>query len=353
MPLPLLYDRWLREVLLGPAPEERRATCESCPLVSGETPRSSEVRYDPSVKCCTYLPELPNFLVGLALLSDDPAGGWGRDTLADRTSRGSGVSPLGLRMTPLYRFLYDKTSQGVFGRSPSLRCPHFQSEDGSCGIWQFRNGVCATWFCRHERGRVGELFWNATKRLLGILEEELAWWCLLELDLAPDQLSAILTGVQHSIEEDVARELVDGADAARAMRLWGKWHGRELELYLQCGRLVGSMPWAQVRTICGTRLRVAEQEVRRRHYDLNEEAHTTLVQLGSFRVHARTPEIVRISAYRATDILEVPVAAMDAIMGAHADAATQNSSLSGLEPDLLRALVDHGVLDRQSSDVPS
>ena len=39
---------------------------------------SGDLQFEPSTKCCTFLPELPNFLVGAMLADTDPAAAEGR-----------------------------------------------------------------------------------------------------------------------------------------------------------------------------------------------------------------------------------------------------------------------------------
>ena len=68
--LPPLYQRWVAEIL-DEIPAEPEATCLDCPMVS----RSGEqegVFFNPVTKCCTYRPNLPNYLEnGLEALGID------------------------------------------------------------------------------------------------------------------------------------------------------------------------------------------------------------------------------------------------------------------------------------------
>ena len=77
-PLPPLYANWLAELLGGPVPRESRATCDHCAMCSAEGPAAAAVGshsyyFDPNVKYCSFVPDLPNFLVGRILSDDDPA----------------------------------------------------------------------------------------------------------------------------------------------------------------------------------------------------------------------------------------------------------------------------------------
>lgn len=79
-PLPPLYDGWMLELLEGVIPRESRATCNNCAMCSqpGAESGPRERYFDPTIKCCTYIPVLPNFLVGRILTDDDPAARPGR-----------------------------------------------------------------------------------------------------------------------------------------------------------------------------------------------------------------------------------------------------------------------------------
>ncbi|HYL82493.1 MAG TPA: hypothetical protein VEU07_16870, partial [Candidatus Acidoferrum sp.] len=67
-PLPPLYGRWMDDLLPGPIPRETAATCDDCAMWPGpgDQPRS-DFFFLPETKCCTYIPTLPNYLVGRIL----------------------------------------------------------------------------------------------------------------------------------------------------------------------------------------------------------------------------------------------------------------------------------------------
>src|SRR5262245_36081364 len=90
--LPPLYQRWVRELLDGPVPRETEATCDNCAmLVEGGVAAG----FNTDTKCCTFLPELHNFLVGAILADDDPAFATGRASVRARVARRVAVTPLG------------------------------------------------------------------------------------------------------------------------------------------------------------------------------------------------------------------------------------------------------------------
>ena len=95
--LPPLYAGWVREMLSGPVPEETRATCGDCAMRPPDgQPEGGAGYFHPVVKCCTYVPQIPNFLAGGILRDADPALEYGRTTFLERMRAGDGVTPLGL-----------------------------------------------------------------------------------------------------------------------------------------------------------------------------------------------------------------------------------------------------------------
>ena len=184
LPLPPLYAPWIEEVLGGPVPEESHATCSSCamcPPTNAKAVTTSLTEFDPGSKCCTYVPTLPNFLVGMVLDDDSGLTEPGRISIEARIADGAGVTPLGLQADPRYALIYKHAGGEAFGRTAGMRCPHYLPANGRCGIWRHRNAVCATWFCKHERGMVGKQFWDTLRQLLTLAERHLAMWAAAQL----------------------------------------------------------------------------------------------------------------------------------------------------------------------------
>src|SRR5258706_1678248 len=112
-PLPPLYEKWIAELVGGAIPRESRATCDNCAMCTGgEEPESSAQTYffDPVIKCCTWVPNLHNFLAGRILSDADPAAQFGRTTVEKRIAAGIGVSPLGLAPSPVFSLLCSNSS---------------------------------------------------------------------------------------------------------------------------------------------------------------------------------------------------------------------------------------------------
>src|SRR5580658_687249 len=237
--LPALYAPWLRAICGGSPPAETKATCDHCAMVQPDISAPGASYFYPDTKCCTFQPTVPNFLAGQILSESDLSISEGRQALEDRIVRRVGVRPSGVAREVAFEVLYGRASQHL-GRARSFRC-HYLTKESNCGIWKYRPGVCATWYCKHVRGAVGFRFWKLTDRLLREVESDLSYWCLAELGAGASELSALpeRSGIQAS---DLGGDV--NADVYR--QLWGRWQDLEVELYIACGKLVQTLAWSEV-----------------------------------------------------------------------------------------------------------
>ncbi len=174
--LPLAYNKWMEQLLEGPLPEERRADCSACVMLSSSSEHPEGITsYHPDCRCCTYVPRVHNYLAGRILRDDRAEGYICRQLVAVRIARHIALSPLGLIVPPQHVHAYDKLQKmGRFGRDPSMKCP-FLLNHGKCGIWLNRNAACATWFCRYNNGARSQAFWIELRALLTLTEHVLAF----------------------------------------------------------------------------------------------------------------------------------------------------------------------------------
>ena len=97
--------------------------------------------FSPDLKCCTYHPTLPNFLVGALFADADPALDEGRRRVRAAIARRAGVSPEWVGPPRKYRVLLEAGRVRGFGRARALVCPYLDS--GRCSIWRHRESVHA------------------------------------------------------------------------------------------------------------------------------------------------------------------------------------------------------------------
>ncbi|HWA15773.1 MAG TPA: hypothetical protein VG817_05030 [Gemmatimonadales bacterium] len=351
-PLPPLYERWMRECLTDPVPNEAKATCGDCAMCAapGLAPAPDDaVFYDPATKCCSYMPLMWNFLTGAVLSDDSPEATRGRRTVEARIDAGIAITPLAMERTPVYNLLYGHIPD-AFGRARSMRCPHFIEEGGLCGVWRFRESTCATWFCKHERGAVAKEFWVRLHRLLALVERNLAGWCVLELDMGTDALRTIFpfpTPPDHPV---TGGDFDGRPDPARQRALWGRWHGREREFYREAHGLVGRLGWRDVLGVCGPEVRAAEQIARKAFADLREQSLPSQLRAGLFRQQPLPDGGAMVTTYSPLDPLQLSPEILQILpyfQGQSAKAARNEIERElgfEVETELLRKLADFGLL---------
>jgi hypothetical protein len=309
-----------------------------------------QTAFNPKVKCCTYLPELPNFLVGMALADMGEDALLGRTSLTHRIQRGIAVSPLGLGGEASYSLVYE-AGKNLFGQSTELLCPHYvDSGGGHCGIWRYRNAVCATWFCKHERGQVGRSFWSDVKAVFGFAEQELAVWCVLQSDLDVDAVHKTLGELRPSTGVRLEREHLKSKRAAHYSTIWKNYLGREEEFYRTCAARVEALSWAEVLRIGGPMLDARSQIVRRAYEHLTSFQRPHRLRMADVSARRMQEAFVRVSTYSVTDQLLLQRELLDVLAefdGRPADLVFRELEENGitLQDDLVRRLVDFGVLE--------
>lgn len=350
--LPRLYEPWMRALLGGPIPAESAATCGTCCMLRREdAPVGGDREYfNPRTKCCTFYPDLPNFLVG-AMLQDRSAGRKNaRAVVAARVAADGDLTPLGLRKPTAYRLQYDHDPT-TWGQSLELRCPYYlEGAEGTCGIWPHRPAVCATWFCKHERGAVGERFWMSLKQLLAVVERALSVWCVLELGLdvaAWRALQATRDAVHNRVPRESARPQTP---AQNADELFGEWRGRRTQLFRACADRVRGLGWDDVLAIGGAELRVLASLTVAAYNDLVDGALPGALSAADVLVRYVDESRVLVTTYSKTDPLLLPRELLELLPcfagRSTADALGHIEAETGTEvdPELLRLLVDFGVL---------
>lgn len=274
--LPPLYAEWLGQLLGGPLPSEPRSTCGRCAMVArGPEEQEPGPHFRADIKCCMFTPVLPNFLVGRLLRDPDPALAPGKETVRQRIAESEGVSANGLGLTREYADRYEQAKrEGRFGLERELRCPHYlEQEGGLCGIWNHRESVCTTWFCRHERGAVSRHFWHSLQQLLSVVESALAKAC--------------------------ATAIAGGAG-------FGSWRGQEEEFYEACARYVDELEWRDVARIGGFEVRFRARMVKEAWRALSERVVPPVLVPGKIRAVHLADGRRRVWGYSAYDPLDLP-----------------------------------------------
>lgn len=335
---------------------EPRATCGDCVMCAGVQRSGTRVAFSPDSKCCTYIPNLPNFLTGRALA------GPGRQSVLDRIGRRAAVTPLGLGLSQqdLRRLV---GTQSHFGQDV-VRCPHYVEESQGCAVWESRNAVCSTWFCQHERGATGVRFWHAVRDLLTAVEEQVAHRCLRGRGL-PEAQAAAVTAHRAAMRETIARanageelpgSAADDTSGEWYSRMWGAWEGREEEWFAGCAASVGDLDSGQLAsTLDGVRRLV--DEVGRSWADLQEHEVPGRLLFTPGTGTESTTDLLRLIGYSPFDPLILPAGLepslwlLDGRPVADVLAEIERSGLAPLDDEVLARLHDFRVALAPPPDV--
>ncbi len=205
-------------------PEERFANCSKCPMVVSDG-------FNPVYKCCTHIPRVPNFLLGLALLDPNSS------PLIEKMIENGFATPEGTVVTPgQARAALAQNAAGNFGKKLDARCDFLDTKSGRCGIYLYRNSVCSTFFCKSDLDSAGVEFWERVQGMAGQIETALSQWAMdqVGIDVVPyfkrfDELS-------HGMIEN-KQSSWNWSEHDRNV-LWGEWYGREKEFYIKCAELL-------------------------------------------------------------------------------------------------------------------
>ncbi len=235
--LPPVYARLLSEFFDEPKVVETRATCDRCSMCNHGDPSPVAMEYfNSETKCCTFWPNLPNYLVGAILADESPEMAEGRRRIKEAIATRIGVGPWELSR-PRKLSLLMRNYSGAFGRARSLLCPYYDDKNpaGTCSIWRHREVICLTYYCKYSDGMRGYEYWVALKNYLAHVQRQLAQNAARMVDpnvIQPQFKDAPLTAEDM---DDLPPKASDYES------WWGPWVGREEEFYLKCHEWVRSV----------------------------------------------------------------------------------------------------------------
>ena len=185
--IPSFYQNILPSEILKISLEEKKATCDSCamarPRYRGENP------YQENLKCCTFHPFLPNFLVGAIL--QDPSLQTGADVLRGKIEKREYALPIGMVAPVRYQLEFNAKKEDEFGQREDWLCPYYDRLHNNCTVWRYRGVICTTFFCKSSYGSKGKNFWNEMSDYLSYVEMALMEEALVQLDFSPRQVSEL------------------------------------------------------------------------------------------------------------------------------------------------------------------
>ncbi|MDF2694295.1 MAG: hypothetical protein K0S65_2678, partial [Labilithrix sp.] len=235
--LPPSYAHLFNEFFDRPKVVETRATCDRCSMCDHGDPSPVAMEFfNSSTKCCTYWPDLPNYLVGAILADTSPGTAEGQRRIQSAIAKRIGVRPRFLARPRKWTLLMLGYSD-AFGRAGSLKCPYYDDNNpaGSCSIWRHREVICMTYYCKYSGGMRGFEYWNALKNYLGHVQRSLARSAATVVD--PKVIEPSFKKNQLTLED--MEDLPPKESDYRAW--WGSWVGREEEFYRKCHEWVQNL----------------------------------------------------------------------------------------------------------------
>jgi len=260
---PAIYAELLPDFFHSAIHEESMATCDDCYMCPkpGQPLDPTRKYFSPELKCCTYYPKIPNYLVGAILSDDNPVFDEGRRKILDRISNYIAVTPQGL-LRPLEFSDGQQDDEHGFGLDKKLLCPYFNSRNKKCSIWMIVPPICATWFCVHMGHGYGKEFWKAIRIYLHHVEQELTYYALQQLYFAP------LNIFEYSFDtfdyDPIPQPFLNN-DKTEAndeySTLWEAWAGREKELYIETFHIINKLTKNEFEHICGIKQSILMQNI--------------------------------------------------------------------------------------------
>ncbi len=198
--VPNFYAQLLPKDVLNFDVTENKATCHQCimsrPRYRGKNP------YRQDLKCCTFHPFFPNFLVGATLLDQNK--NQAHQVVHTKLKNREFALPIGLVAPMAYQFEFQNRKVGDFGQRDDFLCPFYDRSNGNCLQWENRGVVCTTFFCRSDYGQKGKHFWAQLSDYLANIEMALMEEALVYLDFSPrcvNEMTDFLNRSEFNVKE--------------------------------------------------------------------------------------------------------------------------------------------------------
>lgn len=254
--LPLIYQKLLPREILEFSPQETKADCDNCsmsrPRYSGPHP------YREDLKCCTFHPFIPNYMVG-ALLSDENAVA-AHQVFKGKIERREYALPIGMVAPVAYQVPFNNRAEGEFGQREDWLCPYYNREKNNCNVWRNRGVVCTTFFCQSSYGGMGLEFWNKMNDYLWYVELALLEEALTMLDFSPRQVMELLD--YHNRQKGSKAEMQSKfLPEKKARELWNGYFDDQEGFYKKSFDIVSNLDKKDFHELLGETGQMLEEEL--------------------------------------------------------------------------------------------
>jgi Fe-S-cluster containining protein len=234
--LPPFYQQILPDDILGLEINETKATCEACIKVP---------QYKENLKCCTFHPFLPNYLIGQILVDQKLRPTFITETLQHKISKRQYALPLGIVAPVRYQVEFNELKSKQFGKREDWLCPYYDKLENRCGIWRNRGSVCTSFYCKSSKGPAGKSFWKVALNYLSYVEMVLCEEALVHLDFSPRQVSDLL-GYINRFEGTSTELKTNSLPLNKAKALWNGYFNDQESFYIKTLEVVKSFDKKQM-----------------------------------------------------------------------------------------------------------
>ena len=183
--IPKYYHQLFSSELLNFPMIEKRADCSKCSLAEGRSP--DKRAYLPHLKCCTFHPFKPNYVLGQILL-DKNIPVEVKLRIETKIEELDFAIPIGMLAPLNFQLDFSKRKAGDFGNRADWLCPYYDTQKNNCGVWDYRTSVCTSFHCLSSYGKLGFEFWEKLEDFMSYLEMTLMEEILLELNFTSLQI---------------------------------------------------------------------------------------------------------------------------------------------------------------------
>lgn len=221
--LPRIYSQILPKRWLDVSVLETKATCDDCAM---------SPKYEKHLKCCTFEPYLPNYIVGEILSYDDQYPEV-RKKLKDRIRRREFTLPLGVVPNFKFQIEFNNRQPTDFGKRQDWICPYYDTGAERCYIWRLRGSVCTSFYCKSNRGERGLKYWDQVKEYLSLVEMTLAEELLVDRGFSPRQISEQLGYFNKKIGSEFEKKQT-ALNGSEWKKVWDGYDDDVEGFYIEC-----------------------------------------------------------------------------------------------------------------------
>ena len=254
--LPPFYEKLLPREVLEFVPQETKANCDSCSMA--RPCNTDKIHYRPDLKCCTFHPFLPNYLIG-ALLSDSSATE-AHKIFKGKISRREYALPIGMVAPIKYQVEFNNRDEHEFGQREDWLCPYYNKEKQNCNVWRHRGVVCTTYFCKSSYGKLGEQFWEKLSNYIWYVESALLEEALVMMDFSPRQVMTLLD-YHNRNEGSAAEKKTNFLPEAKAKDLWNGYYDDQEGFYKKTFEIISGLDKKSFHELLGDMGQSLEEEL--------------------------------------------------------------------------------------------